>query len=130
MYLQMNNIRDVHIKDTHKFFPTKIKPNGCNWEESHPGVKRFAVHGIEEKAPLLGIDEGPKALGLLNHLAHVMITACNLSDLHLLVFPLLVTVAEECAEEAGVEVVEHHTQQVLVELKGVGELLHHLGNWG
>ena len=45
---------------------------------------------------------------------------------HLLVFPLLVTVAEECSEEAGIEMVENHTKQVLVELEGVGELLHDL----
>ena len=49
-----------------------------------------------------------------------------LSFLHLLVFPLLVTVAEECSEEAGIEMVENHTKQVLVELEGVGELLHDL----
>ena len=48
------------------------------------------------------------------------------SDLHLQVLPLLVTIAEEGAKETGVEVVEHHTQQILVELKGVGGLLHHL----
>merc|ERR1719264_2396106 len=42
--------------------------------------------------------------------------------------PLLITVAEEGAKEAGVEVVEHHAQQILVELESVGELLHHLPN--
>ena len=48
------------------------------------------------------------------------------SDLHLQVLSLLVTVAKEGAKETGIEMVEHHTQQILVELKGVGELLHHL----
>merc|ERR1719323_645647 len=62
-------------------------------------------------ALLLRVDERPQALRLLDHL---------------LVFPLLVTVAEECSEEAGIEMVENHTKQVLVELEGVGELLHDL----
>ena len=53
-----------------------------------------------------------------------------LSDLHLQVLPLLVTVAEEGAKETGVEVVKYNTEQILIELKGVGELLHHLGNRG
>ena len=112
-------------------FPVQIKPNGCNWEESHSRVEGFAVHGVEEQAPLFRIDERPKALGLLDHLIyrhHVIVTLCESPNLHLQVFPLLITVAEEGAKEAGVEVVEHHAQQILVELEGIGELLHHLGN--
>ena len=45
-----------------------LKPDRCNWEEGHSGVTGFAVHGVEEEASLLGIDERPEALGLLNHL--------------------------------------------------------------
>ena len=59
---------------------------------------------------------------------NVSVTLCESPNFHLQVFPLLITVTEEGAKEAGVEVVEHHAQQILVELEGVGELLHHLGN--
>ena len=55
-------------------FPVQIKPNGCNWEESHSRVEGLAVHGVEEQAPLFRIDERPKALGLLDHLIR---TACR-----------------------------------------------------
>ena len=73
MYLPMHQIEI--ISDTTRArvqificYPVQIKPNGCNWEESHSGVEGFAVHGVEEKAPLFRIDERPKALGLLDHL--------------------------------------------------------------
>ena len=49
-------------------FPPQFKPYGCNREEGHSGVKGFAIHGVEEKASLLRVDERPKALGLLDHL--------------------------------------------------------------
>ena len=51
-----------------------LKPDRCNWEEGHSGVKGFAIHGVEEKALLFRIDERPKALGLLDHLIR---TACR-----------------------------------------------------
>ena len=56
------------MRDTRINFAQQITPYGCNWEESHPGVEGFAIHGVEEEASLLGIDERPEALGLLNHL--------------------------------------------------------------
>ena len=40
-----------------------------------------------------------------------------------IVSPLLVAVVEEGAEQAGVEVVQHRRQQILVEFKRVGKLL-------
>ena len=52
-----------------------------------------------------------------------------MSDLHLQVLPLLVTVAEEGAKETGVEVVKYNTEQILIELKGIGKLLGYLESY-
>lgn len=45
---------------------------------------------------------------------------------HLLLQPLLLRIAEECAEKAGIKMVEDGNQEMLVELECVGELAGHL----
>ena len=80
-------------------------------EERHLVVQIRAVHGVEVEGPAR-VDKGPEGLG---------------PAVHLILAPLLVRVVEECTKEAGVQVVQHRRQKVLVELESVRELLRHLG---
>ena len=43
----------------------KISPDGGYGEDGHLAVPGPAVHRVEEERPLLRVDEGPQALGLL-----------------------------------------------------------------
>ncbi len=73
-------------------------------------VQVRAVHRVEVQRPSR-VHKGPEGLGLA---------------VHLVLAPFLVRVVEKGAEEAGVQVVEHRCQEVLVELEGIWELLCHL----
>ncbi len=74
-------------------------------------VQVRAVHGVEVKGPAR-INEGPERLG---------------PAVHLVVPPLFVRIVEECAEETGVQMVQHRREKILIELEGVRKLLSHLG---
>ena len=107
------------------FFPGKLQQNdpptiialpelhvadGGDGKERHLVVQVRTVHRVEVEGPTR-VDKGPEGLGL---------------GVHPVLPPLFVRVEEEGAEKAGVQVVQHCRQKVLVELEGVGELLGHL----